>query len=112
MLFVPGSHRWATTDGGDFFSQDIEAGAFAVPPGETWHEVPAVMPAGAFSLHHVLTLHGSGHNTSHHPRCSVALHMRTDRSRLRTGARSGLLKYIDDEELNPIIYGERIAAAF
>jgi len=112
MKFVQRSHQWNDVGGGDFFSQDVDINTFSVPDGEQWHEVPALMPAGGLSLHHNRTLHGSGPNTSSSPRCSVAIHLRTDKSRAREGGRAEHAKHIDDLTLSPINYGERVESAF
>lgn len=76
MRFVPGSHRWGLIDPGNFREKD-EARAIAalpLPAGERWREHPAVMPAGAASFHHPLTLHGSGANHAATPRRAIAVH--------------------------------------
>ena len=76
MRFVPGSHRWGLIDPGNFSEKD-EATAIAalpLPEGERWREHAAVMPAGAASFHHPLTLHGSGANHAAAPRRAIAVH--------------------------------------
>ncbi|NQU38543.1 MAG: phytanoyl-CoA dioxygenase family protein [Lentisphaerae bacterium] len=117
MRFVDGSNHWSGLEGGDFFAQELNHEGFTVPPGEQWHETPAILPLGGMSLHHKLTLHGSGPNTSGRPRRSLAIHVRTEKSRPRgnvegTIVADDLSGYIDDLELCPIIYGERVASAF
>jgi len=112
MKFVRRSHQWKDVGGGDFFSQHVDINKFSVPDGEQWQEVPAVMRAGGLSLHHKHTLHGSGSNTSKSPRRSLAIHLRTEKSRPVNGGRAELTKYIDDLTLSPIIYGERVESAF
>jgi ectoine hydroxylase-related dioxygenase (phytanoyl-CoA dioxygenase family) len=86
MLFVPGSHQWGLLGQGDFFGQaldDLKSG-IRLPHGRTWREVAATLPMGGVSLHHQLTFHGSGANVSGRPRRSVAIHLRTERSQMRT----------------------------
>ena len=94
---------------GNFF-EDIETSKqhpFEVPTGETWSEVAATMPAGAFSLHHKWTIHGSYPNQAMGPRMSFALHMRTERSTPLNGPG---IRYNDamlrDVNQCPVIYGK------
>ncbi|HIG45053.1 MAG TPA: hypothetical protein EYQ20_01005 [candidate division Zixibacteria bacterium] len=112
MQFVPGSHAWKEAGGGDFFSQHIDRSSFSVPEDQSWLEIPAVMEAGGLSLHDKRTLHGSGQNTSNEPRCSLAIHLRTDKSRPADSERHGLTRFIDDADMCPIIYGGRVDSAF
>ena len=51
--------------------------------GRAWEEVPAIPPPGGVSLHHKFTFHGSDANVSNEPRRSLAVHLRTERSRLK-----------------------------
>ncbi len=106
MRFVRGSHRWGFRGEGDFFGQDLHAqrGDIAVPEGESWDEVPALMRPGGASLHHCLTFHGSSANTSGAPRKSFAIHMRTEKSRPRDDQRAGLAEIIDDLDACPVVY--------
>ena len=83
LSYVRGSHRWGL-QGGDFFSQDLEAVQSRLP-AEEWDEMPAVLPAGGVSIHQNLTLHGSRQNTSSRPRCGIAVHLRTERAEPRPG---------------------------
>jgi ectoine hydroxylase-related dioxygenase (phytanoyl-CoA dioxygenase family) len=112
ITFVLGSHQWGETEEKGFFDQDIGESSFAIPPGETRQDVPAVLGAGGLSLHHRLTLHASGPNTSHEPRCALALHLRTEKSRPRDRGGQELTKYLDDEVVNPIVFGPRVDTAF
>jgi hypothetical protein len=107
MRFVRGSHRWGLLPSNDFFAQDIagQKRTIPVPEGEEWRETAAVLPAGGVSIHDDYTLHASGPNTSGSPRRSLAVHLRTERSRPVDGARTGLAEFIDDPELCPVIYG-------
>ena len=77
MCFVPGSQRWGFLNAGNFFGDtgDQTRKQIQVPAGQNWREVPAVMPPGAFSLHHRLTYHGSHPNLSPLPRRSFAIHL-------------------------------------
>ena len=82
MRFVPGSNRWGLIDPGNFSEKD-EAKAIAalpLPAGEEWREHAAVMPAGAASFHHPLTLHGSGANHAAAPRRAIAVHYVSERA--------------------------------
>ncbi|MCG8606514.1 phytanoyl-CoA dioxygenase family protein [bacterium] len=112
MKFVVGSHLWEGIDGGDFYSQKNRSDDFDVPPGKSWNEQLALLPAGYMSIHHKLTLHGSGRNTSSEPRRSFALHLRTEKSAPRAGAREDLTKYIDDLDICPLILGQKVDKAF
>jgi hypothetical protein len=107
MRFVRGSHRWGLLPANDFYAQDIasQQRSFPIPEGAEWSEVAAVLPAGGVSFHDDLTLHASGPNTSGSPRRSLAVHLRTERSRPVGDARTGLAEFIDDRELCPVIYG-------
>ncbi len=109
MIFVPGSHKWGMTEGGDFFDQNIDAqkSAYKIPEGESWTEVKDVLPAGGFSFHHCHTVHGSGANHSGGPRRSFAIHLRTENSTLNPDKERILTRFIDDETLCPVIYGKR-----
>ncbi len=112
MNFVTGSHQWGESTGGDFFSQEISQDDFSVPPNRMWRETSALMNAGGISLHDQHVLHGSGENMSDTPRRSLAIHVRTEKSRLIGGRREGLTNHIDDLNVAPIIYGKKVAAAF
>ena len=70
------------------------------------------MDAGGMSLHDKKVLHGSSFNLAEAPRRSLAIHLRTERSRPIDGKRAGLAAYIDDLDAAPIIYGEKAQAAF
>ena len=111
MAFVPGSQRWGFADEGDFFEQDNEAirQGITVPAGEVWDEEPSLLPSGGVSFHHCLTYHGSNPNVSDIPRRSFALHLRTEKSRLKNGLKHGLTAFLDDPAFCPIIY-EKAAA--
>ena len=106
MVFVPGSHRWGLLEGGNFFAQDHDAlrAAIHVPEGETWREVPAVLPPGGVSFHHRLLFHGSHQNVSHGPRRSLAIHLRTEKSGARPD--SWVARYLERPEICPVIFGE------
>jgi hypothetical protein len=112
MKLVVGSHRWGETTGGDFFSQEISQDNFNVPSNRVWQEAPALMNPGGISLHDQHVLHGSSENLSDTPRRSLAIHVRTEKSRLIGGWREGLTSHIDDLSIAPIIYGKKVAAAF
>jgi ectoine hydroxylase-related dioxygenase (phytanoyl-CoA dioxygenase family) len=106
LRFVKGSHRWGHRTDGDFFSQDLDSGrARMTPGGETWSEVPALLPAGGASVHHKLTVHGSTQNTSQRTRYGMALHLRTDRSNPVAGVEDPLVALASDESLSPVLYG-------
>jgi ectoine hydroxylase-related dioxygenase (phytanoyl-CoA dioxygenase family) len=104
MIFVRGSQRWGLLQGSDFFAQDDIRANFKVPDGGKWEEAAAVLPPGGFSLHHNLTLHGSGPNTSGYARRAFAIHLRTQKSRPVGDQREGLTAFIDNPSACPIIY--------
>jgi ectoine hydroxylase-related dioxygenase (phytanoyl-CoA dioxygenase family) len=104
MRFVRGSSRWGYLEGSNFFQHDIASGrrALRVPDGAAWEEVPAVLPPGAFSIHHALTLHASGPNLEDTPRRSFAVHMRTEKS--RPVADDYYVRHLDDPLIAPVLY--------
>jgi ectoine hydroxylase-related dioxygenase (phytanoyl-CoA dioxygenase family) len=77
----------------------------ALDPGQAWSETSAILSPGGVSFHDDYTLHGSGPNISGAPRRSLAVHMRTERSRPVDDTRTGLAAFIDDPELCPVIFG-------
>ena len=107
MRFVRGSHRWGLLDQGNFHGQDHEAQrqAIAVPEGETWREVPAILPPGGVSFHHNLTYHGSGLNQSADMRRSLAIHLRTENSTPSAEANDEQATMLDDPARCPVVYG-------
>jgi len=106
MRFIRGSHRWGLLPSNDFFAQDIagQRRAIPIPAGEEWRETPAILPPGGVSFHDDYTLHASGPNVSGSPRRSLAVHLRTEKSRPVNDCRTGLAEFIDAPELCPIIY--------
>ena len=104
MAFVPGSHRWGLLEGGNFFSQNQTAvrEAIRLPQGETWREVPDLLPPGGVSLHHRMLFHGSHQNTSGRPRLSLAIHLRTDKSTIRPD--SHFARHLNNREICPVIF--------
>lgn len=106
MHFVRGSHQWGLLPGSDFFGQGLaqqKRELVALANGE-WVEVAATLPKGGVSFHHCLTLHGSGPNYSAGPRRSLAVHLRTERSRPVGGKRAGLTAFIDDPTHCPVVF--------
>ncbi|MBV9849062.1 MAG: phytanoyl-CoA dioxygenase family protein [Armatimonadetes bacterium] len=104
MVFVPGSHRWGLLPGGDFFGQDQQAlrAGIPIPEGETWRETPDILPPGGVSFHHRLLFHGSHQNRSDAPRLSLAIHLRTEKSRIRP--ESWAARYLERPEICPVIF--------
>lgn len=110
MHFVRGSHQWGLLPGSDFFGQDLaqqKRELVALANGE-WVEVAATLPKGGVSFHHCLTLHGSGPNYSAGPRRSLAVHLRTERSRPVGGKRAGLTAFIDDPTHCPVVFSRHV----
>ncbi len=107
MRFVRGSHNWGFRDEGDFFGRDHDAQrqAIQVPEGDRWDEVSAVLPAGGVSLHHCLSFHGSGPNTSPHARCSIAVHLRTEVTRPVSGSTDYYVSHLADPAYCPVLHG-------
>jgi ectoine hydroxylase-related dioxygenase (phytanoyl-CoA dioxygenase family) len=109
MKFVPGSNHWGDLNS-DFYGQDNDVlkAAIDVPEGETWSEVPALLPRGGVSFHHCYTLHGSGLNHSAAPRRSLAIHMRTEKPSVveKSALNGGLAMYLENFDYNPVIYGD------
>jgi len=108
MCFVPGSHQWGLIPEGDFHgAADARAQAKILPPGQTWQEVSALMPAGAFSLHHRLTVHGSHPNRLTTARRSFAIHLRTENSTPtpeKVDYYHNYVSFLDDLQDCPVIY--------
>ena len=107
MKFVTGSNHWGLQDTGEFYSQDNAAlqSSYPIPPGQKWEEKAVLLPPGGLSLHHWLTIHGSEVNTSQTARKSFAIHLRTEKSRPDKDRHEGLTRFLDDPDINPIIYG-------
>ena len=106
MRFVPGSNSWGLVEGSDFHKGDLDSvkAGLRLPAGARWQERPAHMAAGGMSLHDCYTFHGSGENQSGQPRCSFAIHLRTQNSRPVDGLHQGLTRYLDDKTVCPVIY--------
>ena len=87
MEVVPGSHRWGLLDESDFFAQDLESLQRSIEEksGHKFETVPCVLPAGAVSFHHCLTVHGSRPNLSDAPRLSLVIHMQPDGTHYHQG---------------------------
>lgn len=113
VRFLRGSNHWGLLSSGDFFGQDLteQQRGIPIPKGARWDEVAAVLKPGDVSVHDDLTYHGSGPNVSDRPRRSLAIHMRTNRSRVVDDIESvsiedghNLVKYVGDPDFNPVIY--------
>lgn len=87
MEVVPGSHQWGLLPESDFFAQDLEGLQQSIErsAGRKFETVPCILPAGAFSIHHCLTIHGSRPNLSNAPRLSLVIHMQPDGTRYHQG---------------------------
>ncbi len=106
MLFVRGSHRWGFLDRGNFFAKDQHKlrEEIAVPAGESWEEVPALLPLGGLSVHHCLTYHGSNANLSDSARWSLAVHLRDERALPVPGDQGYYTAHLDDPRICPVMY--------
>ena len=107
MCFVKGSHRWGFLNQGDFFNNDQEAlrEEITVPEDESWEEVSAILPAGGISVHHCLTYHGSGPNTSPDSRWALAVHLRDERSHPVEEEVNYYTSHLDDPHISPMMFG-------
>ena len=104
MIFVPGSQSWGLDEGGNFFSQnqgELRA-KIKIPAGQSWREVPDILPAGGVSFHHQLVFHGSHDNTSNQPRRSLAIHLCLDDAKVKPATWAG--RYLDRPEICPTIF--------
>jgi ectoine hydroxylase-related dioxygenase (phytanoyl-CoA dioxygenase family) len=74
LQYVPGSHRWGLLPPLPFDSA-LQAIHAHLPPDRLpeFQPVHSVLPAGAASIHHSHTLHGSAANRSARPRCGLVL---------------------------------------
>ncbi|MEM7028511.1 MAG: phytanoyl-CoA dioxygenase family protein [Chloroflexota bacterium] len=116
MSFVRGSHRWGYVDGQSDFQNETDQAVLQnkikTTTGEDWQEVTAILPPGGVSIHHNLTYHGSGSNTSGQPRRSFAIHMRTEKSAPRDELRQGLTRLMDNLDYSPVVYGDPAVMGF
>jgi ectoine hydroxylase-related dioxygenase (phytanoyl-CoA dioxygenase family) len=105
MEFVRGSHTWGPV-GGSYFEQDqdLNRASMAVPDGAEWDAVTDVLPPGGVSFHHRSMVHGSNQNVSSGPRISLAIHLRTEKSRLRPNEEFHLHEHLERPEVAPVIY--------
>ena len=87
MEVVPGSHKWGLLPESDFFEQDMDAlkARIEAASGQSFETVPCILPAGAVSFHHCLTIHGSRPNQSNGPRISMVSHMMPDGTCYQSG---------------------------
>ncbi|NDJ61652.1 MAG: phytanoyl-CoA dioxygenase family protein [Chloroflexi bacterium] len=87
MEVVPGSHKWGLQDDSDFFAQDLAALQQSIEKssGKPFQTASCVLPAGAVSFHHCLTIHGSRPNLSAAPRLSMVLHLLPAGTRYKRG---------------------------
>ncbi|NWG15249.1 MAG: phytanoyl-CoA dioxygenase family protein [Chloroflexi bacterium] len=87
MEVVPGSHKWGLLPDSDFFEQDLDTlkQRIEAVSGRPFETVPCILPAGAVSFHHCLTVHGSRPNQSSGARVSMVAHLMPDGTRYRAG---------------------------
>jgi hypothetical protein len=108
MHFVPGSHKWGLCEGSNFWKEHDREG-LTLPAGANWREESGTLPAGAFSLHHRLTFHGSAPNASEAARYSFAIHLRAQNSAPTPSTEPDFAGYdyvahLDDPIRCPVIY--------
>jgi hypothetical protein len=97
VTYVRGSHRWGLID---LSMRQVEKSA------------PALMPAGAFSVHHRLTVHGSPPNFSGRPRYALAIHLATEKATATPGNGNPWMDspgydyvgHLDDPAICPVVY--------
>jgi ectoine hydroxylase-related dioxygenase (phytanoyl-CoA dioxygenase family) len=109
MRFVRGSHDWGMLNVGNFFSGNLDALRESIVQKHDgrWEEVPAILAPGGASVHHCLTIHGSGPNHLAWHRKSVAIHVRTNQSALVEGVKFkdvGWLNDFADENACPVMF--------
>jgi len=106
MRFVKRSHRWGFLNQGDFFNNSRAATRelISVPPEESWEEVSVLLPAGGISIHHCLTYHGSGPNTSSNARYSLAVHVRDERTQPVRGDDNYYTSHLDNRQICPMMH--------
>ncbi len=108
MNFIHQSHKWGFKNEGSFFQAigDENKESISPPEGCEWKEIAATMKAGAFSLHHDFTFHGSYANTSGKARRSIALHLCTENATATPGNTKGYdyAKFLGDPEISPVIF--------
>ncbi len=106
VRMVPGSHRWGAVPAGDFFTGDLAATRRAIESrgAGPWREQAVLLPAGAASLHHRHTVHGSGSNSSGRPRLSLAIHVRTQAAMPKPGADDWFIRDLDDPAKAPWLH--------
>ena len=106
MSFVPGSHTWGFLGSGDFFDTDLDGkrAGIPIPPGQSWDEVPSLLPPGSASFHHKRTVHGSGPNVSTWARRSYAIHLRTERSQPLANCPEYYVDHLDNPLVCPVAY--------
>ncbi|MCK6579418.1 MAG: phytanoyl-CoA dioxygenase family protein [Anaerolineae bacterium] len=87
MEVVPESHHWGLLPDSDFFEQDLDTLKARIEraSGRPFTTVPCVLPKGAMSFHHCLTVHGSRPNRSAAARVSMVAHLMPDGTRYKSG---------------------------
>ncbi|MBQ4862181.1 phytanoyl-CoA dioxygenase family protein [Pseudoalteromonas sp. MMG013] len=100
VQMVPGSHKWGFYDiqssPKEYILEQLGKEQQAL-----WQELPVLLPAGCFSVHHSLTFHGSYSNLSDIPRRSIAIRFRTEKSK----PTSGSMVDLSDLQSYPIVLG-------
>jgi ectoine hydroxylase-related dioxygenase (phytanoyl-CoA dioxygenase family) len=108
MNFIDKSHTCGFKNEGSFFETigDVNKGSINLPDDFEWNEIAATMEAGAFSLHHDFTFHGSYPNTSGLARRSIAIHICTENSTATPRNTKGYdyTQYLDDPAVSPVIF--------
>lgn len=106
VRFVRGSHRWPKSNTSFFHSDtDRQRREIGIPTGEVWEEVIPWVPAGYGTVHHRMTLHGSGVNRAESPRLNIILHLRSEKS--QPVMDSYYMKGLNDPKVCPVIYDRK-----
>ena len=100
VQMVPGSHKWGFYDiqssPKEYILEQLDK-----EQQERWQELPVLLSAGRFSVHHSLTFHGSYSNLSDVPRRSIAIRVRTEKSK----PTSDFMVALCDLQSYPIVMG-------
>lgn len=108
IRFVRRSHLWGRKYYSGIFEHDPDKqrDQIEIPEGEQWEEVEAAMPAGWVTVHHQMTLHGSGMCYGSRPRYSMVLSVGIDDCKMHPGQYFATRE--DDHAACPVIYGPSV----
>jgi hypothetical protein len=103
---------WGLIDGSDFFAQKLSASLtqIQIPAGQEWREEGGALSPGGVSFHHQLVFHSSGANQTSQPRCGLAIHLRTEHSKISPDHH--FAQYLNRPEICPTIYDNTVKPHF